>query len=84
MNKLAVKYRPIISLQPYQNNSRTHSERQIAEVAASIMEFGFTNPLLIDEHSGIIAGHARLLAAETLEMDKVHPVNMFEPIDESP
>jgi hypothetical protein len=44
-------------LVPYARNARTHSQPQIAQVAASIAEFGFTNPLLIDSHAGIIAGH---------------------------
>ena len=56
---------------PYVNNSRTHSDEQVTQVAASIKEFGFTNPILIDEHNGIIAGHGRLLAAQKLKLDKV-------------
>ena len=53
------------------NNSRTHSEEQITQIANSIVEFGFTNPLLIDEKLKIIAGHGRLLAAKSLEMTDV-------------
>jgi len=56
---------------PYANNARTHSESQVAQIAASIREFGFNNPVLIDEKSTIIAGHGRVLAATKLELDKV-------------
>ena len=56
---------------PYANNSRTHSDAQIAQIAASIKEFGFTNPVLIDGEGGIIAGHGRVLAARKLKLDTV-------------
>jgi len=56
---------------PYINNSRTHSTEQVKQIAASIKEFGFTNPVLIDDKNMIIAGHGRLQAAEKLNMDKV-------------
>lgn len=56
---------------PYALNSRTHSDNQVAQIAASIREFGFTNPILIDESNGIIAGHGRLLAARKLQLDEV-------------
>lgn len=56
---------------PYARNSRTHSDEQVAQVAASIREFGFTNPVLIDGDGGIIAGHGRVMAARKLGMDKV-------------
>ena len=62
---------PIERLIPYARNSRTHSDAQIAQVAASIREFGFTNPVLIDAEDGIIAGHGRVLAARKLGLDKV-------------
>ena len=68
---LAIKYQEIKKIIPYVNNSRTHSDHQIKQVMASIKEFGFTNPILVDESYGVIAGHGRLLAAEILEMDKV-------------
>ena len=58
--------RLISELKAYENNSRTHPEAQIAQIAASIKEFGFTNPVLIDEADGVIAGHGRLLAAKLL------------------
>ncbi len=62
---------PLDRLIPYANNSRTHSEEQVAQIAASIREFGFTNPILIDEADGIIAGHGRVLAARKLSMKEV-------------
>lgn len=61
----------ISELIPYINNSRTHDETQVAQIAASIREFGFNNPILIDEDNGIIAGHGRLAAAQKLHLDEV-------------
>ena len=65
------KPRPISSLIPYARNARTHSDAQVAQIAASIREFGFTNPILVDGDLGIIAGHGRLLAARKLGMTEV-------------
>ena len=62
---------PLAELIPYARNSRTHSEAQVAQIAASIREFGFTNPVLIDEQGGIVAGHGRVAAARVLGMDVV-------------
>lgn len=59
------------SLIPYARNSRTHSEEQVAQVAKSIREFGFTNPVLIDVNGVIVAGHGRVMAAKSIGMDKV-------------
>jgi DNA modification methylase len=59
------------ALQPYARNARTHSKAQIAQIAASIREFGFTNPVLIDAERGIIAGHGRVLAAKQLGLAEV-------------
>ena len=59
---------------PYALNSRTHSDEQVAQLAASIREFGFTNPILIDQDSNIIAGHGRLLAARKSKMAQVPAV----------
>jgi ParB-like chromosome segregation protein Spo0J len=60
----------VSDLIPYVNNSRTHSEDQINQVAASIKEFGFTNPILVDEDGGIIAGHGRVMAAKKLGLEE--------------
>jgi len=68
---IKVEQRLIADLIPYAANSRTHSEAQVAQIAASIKEFGFTNPILTDGGNGIIAGHGRLLAARQLGMDDV-------------
>lgn len=59
------------ALIPYARNSRTHSDEQVAQIAASIKEFGWTNPVLIDADHGIIAGHGRVMAARKLGLDKV-------------
>lgn len=63
--------REVADLIPYGRNSRTHSEAQIAQLAASIKEFGFTNPALIDEQNRMIAGYGRLLAAQKCKMTTV-------------
>ena len=60
---LQIDYRPVGELIPYIRNSRTHSDEQIDQVAASIREFGFTNPILLDGDNSFIVGHGRLLAA---------------------
>jgi len=71
-----IEQRPIEALIPYINNSRKHSDEQVAQIAASIKEFGWTNPILVDGTSGIIAGHGRLLAARKLGMDKVPVIEL--------
>ena len=68
---MEIIYKKVQELIPYVNNSRTHSEEQVNQICASINEFGFTNPLLIDEKDGIIAGHGRLLASKKLGMEEV-------------
>jgi len=70
-NKPQIEHLPIESLVPYARNSRTHSPEQISQVANSIMEFGFTNPVLIDGQGGIIAGHGRVMAAKSLGLAEV-------------
>ena len=62
---------PVADLIPYARNSRTHNEEQIAQIMASIKEFGFTNPILIGSDNVIIAGHGRLLAAQRLGLTEV-------------
>lgn len=66
-----IELRSVRALLPHARNSRTHSEEQVAQVAASILEFGWTNPILVDGDGVVIAGHARLLAARKLEMAEV-------------
>lgn len=66
----------LATLIPYINNSRTHSDEQVAQIAASIKEFGFNNPILVDKDSGIIAGHGRLQAARKLGLTEVPCVRL--------
>lgn len=68
---MEIIYKSVEELIPYVNNSRTHSDEQIKQICASINEFGFTNPVLIDEKNMIIAGHGRVKAAERLEIEDV-------------
>ena len=73
---MKIEQRLVTSLIPYINNSRKHSDEQVAQIAASIKEFGWTNPILIDGDNGLIAGHGRLLAARKLGMDKVPVIEL--------
>ena len=66
-----IEHVSIEALIPFARNSRTHSDEQVAQIAASIKEFGFTNPVLIDKDGGIIAGHGRVMAARKLKMSEV-------------
>ena len=74
--------RKLKDLIPYVNNSRLHSDKQINQIAASIKEFGFTNPILIDELGGVIAGHGRILAAEKLKITEA-PCIILEGLTEA-
>ena len=69
--EIKIEPRSVSDLIPYAANSRTHSDAQVAQIAASIKEFGWTNPILIDGENTVIAGHGRLLAARKLGMDEV-------------
>jgi hypothetical protein len=73
---LRVEYRPLDGLIPYARNARTHSEAQVAQIAASIKEFGWTNPVLVDGDNGVIAGHGRLLASRKLGMVEVPVIEL--------
>ena len=73
---LNIEYLKRDQLIPYINNSRTHDDKQVKQIAGSIKEFGFTNPLLIDEDGGIIAGHGRLMAADLLGIDEVPTITL--------
>ena len=73
---LKIEYRPIESLVAYDRNPRTHSDTQVAQIAASIRAFGWTNPVLVDGQNGIIAGHGRVLAAILLEMTEVPAIEL--------
>ncbi len=71
-----IENRPIEALIPYARNSRTHSDAQVAQIAASIREFGWTNPVLVDGSNGIIAGHGRVLAARKLGFEQVPVIEL--------
>ena len=77
-----IEHWPLDRLIPYARNARTHSDAQVAQIAASIREFGFTNPILVDTSDGIIAGHGRLLAARKLKLDQV-PVIVLDHLSET-
>ena len=79
---LKIEQWPVERLVPYARNARTHSDGQVAQVAASIAQFGFVNPILVGPDRVIIAGHARLLAARKLEMSEV-PVIVLEHLSEA-
>jgi site-specific DNA-methyltransferase (adenine-specific) len=75
-SKLSIKQVAISALIPYARNSRTHDDAQVAQIAASIKEFGWTNPILVDGENGLIAGHGRLLAARKLGMVEVPVIEL--------
>ena len=79
---MEIIFKKVKDLIPYVNNSRTHSEEQVNQICASINEFGFTNPLLIDEKDSIIAGHGRLMASKKLGMEEV-PCVVLEGLTEA-
>lgn len=76
MAKLEINYREVGELRPRATNPRTHTKKQLEQVAASIQRFGFTNPVLIDEEAGIIAGHGRVEAAKLIGMTEVPTVRL--------
>ena len=78
---MKITQKKVTELIPYVNNSRTHSDEQVAQIAASIKEFGWTNPILVDGKNGIIAGHGRLLAARKLGHKEVPTIELSELTD---
>lgn len=76
MSKLKIEYRPVADLIPYAQNARTHSAEQVAQIVASIQEFGWTNPVLVDGANGVIAGHGRLIAAQELGLESVPVIEL--------
>ena len=75
---MKITQKKVDSLIPYVKNSRTHSDAQVAQIAASIKEFGWTNPILVDGDNGIIAGHGRLLAARKLGYKEVPTIELTD------
>jgi DNA modification methylase len=73
---MQIEQRQLTDLIPYINNSRKHSDDQVAQIAASIKEFGWTNPILVDGDNGIIAGHGRIMAAKKLGMTEVPVIEL--------
>lgn len=73
---LEIKYRKTNELKPYGKNARTHSEAQIKQIIASIEEYGFTNPILIDENDIIIAGHGRVIASKKMGLEEVPTITL--------
>lgn len=69
--QLAISYQDPTKLNPRATNPRTHSKRQIEQIASAIRQFGFTNPILVDQDNGVIAGHGRLAAAKLLGLAEV-------------
>jgi len=75
---LKITQKQVAELIPYVNNSRKHSDKQVAQIAASIKEFGWTNPILVDGDNGIIAGHGRLMAARKLGITEVPTIELSD------
>ena len=78
----AIEHRPIEHLIPYAQNARTHSDEQVSQIARSIEEFGFVNPVLVGSDGVIVAGHGRLMAAKQLSMETI-PVIVLGHLDET-
>lgn len=76
--KLDLTYQSICDLNPRKNNPRTHSKQQVAQIAKAIQRFGFTNPVLVDDDNGVIAGHGRLEAAKTIGLAEVPTVRLSQ------
>ncbi len=73
---MRIEYQPVAALKPWPRNARTHSKRQIRQIARSIERFGFCNPVLVDDNNGIIAGHGRVEAARLIGMEEVPTVRL--------
>src|SRR6266480_5299201 len=76
LHPLSVTYRAVGSLKPDPRNARTHSTRQVEQIIASIREFGFTNPILLDPEGSVIAGHGRLRAAKSMGLAEVPTIEL--------
>src|SRR5438045_9045617 len=76
--RLSVVYQDVDALKPRAINPRTHSKKQIAQIASAIRRFGFTNPVLVDDANGIVAGHGRVEAAKAVGLDQVPTVRLAD------
>lgn len=74
MEELNIVYKPIKELKPYKKNAKKHSKEQVEQIANSIKEFGFTQPVIIDKHNSVVAGHGRILGAKKAELKQVPTV----------
>lgn len=80
--KLNITYRPIKELKPYKKNAKKHSKEQVEQIANSIKEFGFTQPVIIDKHDCVVAGHGRILGAKKAGLKQVPTVCLDELTEE--
>ena len=80
--KLDIKYRPIKELKPYKKNAKKHNKEQVEQIANSIKEFGFTQPVIIDKHDCVVAGHGRILGARKAGLKQVPTVCLDELTEE--
>lgn len=74
MQKLNIVYRQIKDLKPYKKNAKKHSKEQVEQIANSIKEFGFTQPVIVDKHNSVVAGHGRILGAKKAGLKQVPTV----------
>lgn len=80
--KLNITYRPIKELKPYKKNAKKHNKEQVEQIANSIKEFGFTQPVIIDKHDCVVAGHGRILGAKKAGLKQVPTVCLDELTEE--
>lgn len=81
-NKLNIKYKPTKELKPYKKNAKKHDKKQVEQIANSIKEFGFTQPVIIDKNNEVIAGHGRILGAKKAGLKEVPTVTLEELTEE--
>lgn len=74
MEQLNIKYKPIKELKPYKKNAKKHNKEQVEQIANSIKEFGFTQPVIIDKNNSVVAGHGRILGARKAGLKQVPTV----------
>lgn len=82
MQKLNIVYRQIKDLKPYKKNAKKHNKEQVEQIANSIKEFGFTQPVIIDKHNSVVAGHGRILGAKKAGLKQVPTVTLEELTEE--
>jgi ParB-like chromosome segregation protein Spo0J len=82
MQKLNIVYRQIKDLKPYKKNAKKHSKEQVEQIANSIKEFGFTQPVIVDKHNSVVAGHGRILGAKKAGLKNVPTVCLEELTEE--